>query len=495
MKKYILGVDIGGTATKAVLFDIQGNNLGCVSQATPVIITEEGHNERDMMDLWQVTAKVIKEVITKSGVDKEKICAVGCTGHGKGLYLWGKDNKPACNAIASTDNRGQDIVDSWQDQGITMKHLTLQKPIPCHPLTLLAWMKANKSDVYGNIKWVFSAKDYIRFMLTGEAYSEVTDASGSCLMNQLTRAYDEAILTAYGVPEVLTMLPSMKKSHEHCGNVTDEAAKVTGLPNGVPVCAGMFDIHACGIAMNMMDSNPLCMITGTWSINEYIARKPVTNNETTLNSIYALPEYYLIEESSPTSAGNLEWFVQQLDINKCQLEGEEIYDTINRLVEEENSIVEDLFFLPFLYGSNTKKPMKGSFLGLTLGTTTGQLLRAIYEGVAFSHYTHVGRLLDCRAQPTSIRVAGGATRSKVWLQIIADVIGIPLEVIEEKELGAMGVAIAAGVGAGLFDSYEEAMKEMVHFDQVIQPDKQRHVEYVNKYKGYSRLIAALQEIG
>lgn len=164
--------------------------------------------------------------------------------------------------------------------------------------------------MYENIRWVFEAKDYLRFRLTGEAFAEYTDSSGTSLLNLHTRQFDRELLRLYGIPEVWEALPPLRASADMCGRVTAEAAALTGIPAGTPVCGGMFDIDACAIAMDVSAEDRLCAVTGTWSINEYISRTPVPSDGTTLNSLFCLPEYYLIEESSPTSAGNLSWAVK-----------------------------------------------------------------------------------------------------------------------------------------------------------------------------------------
>ncbi len=143
MSKYILGIDNGGTMTKAAIFDLSGNEIAVASQKTPIIIQKDGYAERDMLELWSSNVSVIREAIVKSNINSENIIGVGCTGHGKGLYLWGKDNKPAYNAIASTDSRAKDYIKKWNDNGVSHKasEKTLQYPIACQPVALLAWLK------------------------------------------------------------------------------------------------------------------------------------------------------------------------------------------------------------------------------------------------------------------------------------------------------------------------------------------------------------------
>lgn len=190
------------------------------------------------------------------------------------------------------------------------------------------------------------------------------------------------------------------------------------------MCGGMFDIDACAIAMDVTAPESLCTITGTWSINEYPSPAPVSPQGTTLNSLFALPGYYLIEESSPTSAGNLEWILQQFCQGQAQAakaEGSSVYRFADREVEA--APPSGMLFLPFLYGSNQPGCSGGALVGMSSHHTLGQVLRAVFEGVAFSHYSHIEKLLRLREAPKAVRIAGGAVNSQVWLQIFADVIG------------------------------------------------------------------------
>lgn len=211
--------------------------------------------------------------------------------------------------------------------------LSCQHVMACQPVALLAWLRDHEPGVLENIKWVFACKDYVRFRLTGEARAEVTDYSGSGLMNLHTKSFDPALLKLFGIEAIASALPPLCNSLEIAGRITAEAAQATGLAEGTPVIGGMFDIDACALAVNVTDEEHICMIAGTWSINEYIRREPVTDGRVLMNSLFCLPEYYLIEESSPTSAGNNEWFIQQLLpelVQEAKAQSKSIYALMNQ---------------------------------------------------------------------------------------------------------------------------------------------------------------------
>ena len=491
---YFMGVDNGGTNTKAAIFDENGNEIASASRSTPLIVPLEGFNERDMDVLWEATAAAIRVAITKSGISPAEIAGVGCTGHGKGLYLWGKDDRPAYNAVASTDRRGVPYVERWNADGTAARaaELALQPVVETQPVAILAWMKDHRPEVIENTRWIFEAKDYIRFRLTGEARAEVTDYSGTCFMNLTTADYDRELLALFGLEALASALPPLCQSYELCGTVSETAAKETGLATGTPVCGGMFDIDACAIAMDVSTPERICAITGTWSINEYISKTPVTQIPTTHNSLFCIPGYYLIEESSPTSSGNLEWFIANFmpdEPDKKQLY-RKIDTEVAALPPEDSNIL----FLPFLYGTYEPNCDASAFIGMTNFHTRAHMLRAIFEGVCFSHLHHMEALLKGRSTPEAIRMTGGATNSRVWVQMFADVLGLPIEVIKTKEPGALGCAMASAIAAGVYPDYKTAAQHMTRVAETICPDPSKTEIYRKKYERYCRLVDLLSQV-
>lgn len=479
--------------TKAAVFADTGRQLASAGEETPQASPRPGWCDRDMDALWEASARSVRAAVEKANIDPEKIAGVGCTGHGKGLYLWGKDGKPAAPAVASTDHRAKAVAAAWRADGTAaaVGERTLQPVLDCQPAALLRWYKENNPAVYANIRWVFEAKDYIRFRLTGEAFAEYTDYSGTSLMNLHTRQFDPAILRLFGIEEIRKALPPLRTAAAVCGTVTERAAAETGIPAGTPVCGGMFDIDACAIAMDVSEENRLCVITGTWSINEYIAPSPVCSGGTTMNSLFCLPEYYLIEESSPTSAGNLDWVLNALFGET----GKEAYRRADSLVEALPPEDSQTLFFPFLYGSNLDGLDDAAFLGLRLGQDRAHLLRAVFEGVAFSHKTHVERLLAHNPALGAVRLAGGAAHSAVWVQLFADVLGLPVEVVETAELGAKGAAMAAAVAAGIYPDFRQAARAMVTISYTVMPAPAKVAIYQDKYERYCRVAKALGGIG
>jgi L-xylulokinase len=494
---YYLGLDNGGTVTKAALYSSTGEEVYVESAETKMLTPCVDFSERDMDEMWDVNCMLIKKLTTKSGIDVKKIKGVAVCGHGKGLYLWGKNNMPIRNGIISTDNRAWEIVEKWRQGGIEEKVLQIsaQHILPSQPVALLAWIKEHEPDTYENIRWVFECKDYIRFRLTGKAFAEITDYSGANFLNLFTRDFDPELLELFGILEIQNALPPLCTATQICGTITNEVAMRTGLMIGTPVAGGMFDIDACAVAVNVVDENHVCMIAGTWSINEYIRKAPVTDGKVLMNSLFCLPEYYLVEECSPTSAGNFEWLIRnffpELEQSVAE-EGQSIYDTMNGWVKSISPKEFCPIFLPFLMASNVHPNAKGSFVGISNYHTRKHFVRSVYEGITFSHKYHLKKLLATRKGPVqSIRLAGGVGKSNVWVQMFADVMQLPIEVADVNESGALGCAIAAAVATGEYPDLQTAANAMSALQQPVYPKEQNIPIYQQKYDLYLKIIESL----
>lgn len=495
--RYYLGLDNGGTTTKAALFTKDGTQVAMESIATTAITPFPDFVERDMDQMWEDNCNVVQNLLSKNKIAPEEIAGIGLCGHGKGLYLWGKDNRPARKGILSSDNRAWQYSSKWKEDGTEEKAFALscQHIMACQPICLLAWLQEHESEVAQNVRWVFECKDYVRFRLTGEAKAEITDYSGTGLMNLHKSSFDKDLLELFGIEQFWEALPPLCLSTDIAGFVTKEAAEACGLKEGTPVIGGMFDINACALALNVTDAENICMIAGTWSINEYPSKNLILDGKVQMNSIFCLPGYYLIEESSPTSAGNNEWFIRQLlpEIKEAAKQnGQSIYEIMNSWCEEFNPKDFVPVFLPFLTASNVNPLARGAFVGLDASHTRHHMLRAVYEGIAFSHRFHLDRLMSTRKEKKAvIRLAGGAAKSKVWTQMFADIMNLPIETVDVSETGALGCAIAVSVAVGDYQDVNEAADKMCHIGQIFHPDVQAHKDYEKKYNLYKSTIAAL----
>ncbi|UCF97795.1 MAG: carbohydrate kinase [Spirochaetaceae bacterium] len=493
---YLLGIDNGGTVTKAAVYDTSGNEKAVAGIKSAIVFPRPGHAEKDTEALWAANVHVIREVLEKAGIGAAQVAGIAVTGHGNGMYLVDGKGRSVYNGINSADTRASDYVQKWYADGTHDRLLTrtCQSIWPGQPVALLAWFQDREPEVLERTRWVFMCKDFIRYRLTGEALAELTDYSGTSLLNVRTLDYDLELLESFGIGFCREKLPSLRRSAEICGRISRKAAEETGLLEGTPVAGGLFDISACAIASGIIDPAQLCLIAGSWSINEYISTSPVEAKDLFMTSAYCLPGHWLTMEGSATSASNLEWVVSELmGGESLGAGGQSIYNTCGELAASVHPADSDIVFLPFLYGSNVGPNAASCFLGLHGWHRKEHLLRAVFEGVVFSHKTHVDRLLTYRDTPKVARMAGGAAKSPIWVQMFADVLGIPIELTSNEELGAMGAAICAGVGVGVFASFEEAVDRMVCVSQTVEPRSDYTKLYADKYVRYQKYLRALAE--
>jgi len=496
-RAYLMGIDNGGTVTKAAVYDTAGNEVAVCGVKTEMLFPAAGHAERNMEDLWHANAHVVREVIDKAGIRADQVEGVAVAGHGNGLYLVDAEGRPVRNGINSADNRAADYVARWYQDGTFDRifPITCQSLWAAQPVALLSWFRDHDPSALDRTRWIFMCKDYIRYRLTGEPVAELTDYSGTNLMNIRDLVYDPDVLGALGIADMTCKLPPVRRSAEVCGRVSRAAADATGLREGTPVAGGLFDIDACAIATGITDSDRLCLIAGSWSINEFISRSPVQDRDIFMTSAYCVPGWWLVTEASATSASNLEWVLSHLlagEQAEAKVRGCSVYDLVNAAVDDVKPSDDDPVFLPFLYSSNESPGASGSFLGLHGWHTKAHVLRAVYEGITFSHKTHIDRLLGHRGPARAARIAGGAARSAVWVQMFADVLQLPIELPACEELGAMGAALCAGVSVGLFASFPEAVEAMVRVSRTVEPRAEYRRVYMEKHARYRQLISSLQ---
>jgi len=496
--QYLLGIDCGSTMVKAALFDANGREHAVASCKVEHIYLHPGWTENDMNALWNGVCEVIREVLERSGIDPKQVASVTCTGHGNGLYLVANDGTPARNGIISSDARAREYIEQWTQENVLDRILgkTMQSLWPAQPNALLRWLIDNEPETMVRTRWMFMVKDYVRYRLTGEAYMEMTDMSGTSLIDVGKADYDDEVLDTWGLLDWKHIMPPLKRSADICGAITPEAAKLTGLLENTPVAGGMFDINACGLAVGMTDASIFCMIAGTWGNNQFISKTPVVDPDMFMTSCYSIDGYYLMLEGSATSAANLEWFVSQFfesDRELLQLQGmtKSIYDHCTELVAQTKPDDSAIIFLPYLFGGPVSLDAKGVLFGLDGRQTRGHVMRAVFEGIIFGHRWHVERLIKFGARLNTIRLTGGATNSDVWAQMFADVFQIPIEIPAGTELGCLGAAICGAVTSGIYPDYEEACKNMVTINRIYQPNPDFSSVYTEKYERYLKLLEVL----
>ena len=488
--RLLLGLDAGNTVIKAVLFDPAGRQLAASRRHSASITPAPGHVERDMAELWASAAAVIRDCLAEAGATAASIAAIGCAGHGNGLYLVDRSGGPLL-AIQSLDSRAAATADALRagDNGARLHALCLQEPWPSQTPAILAWLRAHAPDTYARVGTAFLCKDYVTWRLTGRRVSDISDMSGAGLVRLPGCTYDDDLLAAYGLPDARPMLPDLVVPTEVVGTVSDEAAATTGLRPGTPVVGGLFDVIASAIGSGAVEPGQASIVAGTWSINQVVIPEPVAGRGIFMVSSFAGDRAMAIE-SSATSAANLEWYVREF----CNGDAADPYGDAGRRASAVTPAPDDPYFHPYLHGSRLDAAMRAGFYGIAGWHGEGHLARALFEGVAFEHRRHVETLRAGGVPFTGAILSGGGARSAVWPAMFADVLGVPIEVSDCQETGALGAAVAAGVGAGLFADLSAGVRAMAAPRRRFLPDRAMTAHYAARYETWSLIREAMAPV-
>ncbi|WP_394889418.1 FGGY-family carbohydrate kinase [Mesorhizobium sp. AaZ16] len=490
MQKYILGLDAGNTVIKAIIFDTAGRELALAARDGRSCMPKPGHVERDLGELWRNAVEVIRQCLDQSSIDPRDIAVIGCAGHGNGLYALDRGGDPLLG-IQSLDTRAVDIVGDWAAAGVgdrTYVHC-LQRPWAAQTPTLLAWLKRHNPALFARIGTVFLCKDFVVNRLTGARSTETSDMSGCGLLHMPGRRYERELLAAYGLEDCMELMPNVLEAADIAGHITRDVASATGLLAGTPVVAGLFDVVASAIGSGVTSTGAASIIAGTWSINQVITDEPIRDPSIFMLSTFD-PTRYLAIESSATSAANLEWIVREF-FEHATPAGVSPFEMCSELVALIDPAGDVPIYHPFLYGSQQNGKARAGFYGIAGWHTRAHMLRALFEGVVFEHRRHVETLRRAGATVSQVVLSGGGSRSAVWPQIFADVLDVPVTVARSRETGALGAAIAAGTGVGLFTDFSAGAAAMTAPDRHYLPNREIAPAYEQRYRLYGEINGAM----
>ncbi len=496
MAERLIGIDAGGTMTKAAIFDSDGRELACERRPNQMLFPSSGHTERDPDHMWRAACEAISVALETSGTQPGDVAAISISGYGAGLYVVDGEGEPVRPGIVSTDTRASSLVADWHRDGRAQRNgiLVQQRLWPGQPSALLAWLCQNEPEVLSRAHSITFCKDFLRRRLCGDHSTDESDAGIAGLIDVTRAAYAEDLFRDLEIAVWLDKLPPIAPATEVAGGLLESAARLTGLKAGTPVVRGLVDVTASALASGILEESQLVAVAGTFSINQTLHGTPRLSTLPFLQSAYPVDGFYLATEGGATSASNLEWFCKRVlgaEAGRAAAAGQSIYEVCNALVEDSLDRPNDVLFFPFLFGGPGGAP--AGLLGVTVGHDLADVVRAIYEGIAFAHKADIDALTSGpdAASPVVARLAGGASRSPVWAQIFADVLELPVETTESSELGALGVAMTAAVAVGLQSDLKSAVAAMVRRQERFEPRAERSAAYALKYRRYSETAEAL----
>jgi L-xylulokinase len=368
--------------------------------------------------------------------------------------------------------------------------LTGQVPFSGSPAALYGWLRDHEPAVFGDLRWILHAKDWIRLRLTGSVATDPTEASAS-FTDVHTQTWSRAALDLYGLGSLEPALPPIIGSAAVAGCVSADGAAATSLAEGTPVATGAHDVDAAAIGIGAAVPRALSMIFGTFSINQVLADRPVPDPRWQARS-FVRPGQWLHMCTSPAGASNLDWAVRRF--GPWTSGGEP--DPAQAVTEARSRSGQGPapVFLPYLYGSPHGAGPAATWIGLRGWHERGDLLHAVLEGVVLNHRYHLEMLSEAFALEGSVRLCGGGARSDYWAQMLADAVRRPVEVTDAGEAGSRGAALLAGVAAGTFADIDEAIDRSVRVVRVFQPDSERAAALDRRYRRHLQVMAAVREL-
>lgn len=497
---YLMGIDKGTSVTKVVIFDLEGREVGMSQHSTELLNPRPGWTEEDPNDSWKALKQAIRQALENTGVRGQEIVGIGCAATMGGAWLLDAGGRELRNGIAWTDQRAAPLIAQWQEEDIPDRVFEVggNALLAGFTLVLVRWLADNEPEVLDKAQHVLCAKDWIRFKLTGEISTDETDL---CWIpgDLFGRTHSDEIFDLFEISDRRDLLPEPKPSESAAGELLPEVAEELGLVPDTPVAIGMGDAPAGHYALGALDEGQAGTIIGTSLINGLTASHPVLEPMGIGFQLCTVGEKW-VRMMNNTGGGNLNlaWFLDTLcETQKQRAEAQDV--NVFELLEADAEKVplgsNGVVFHPYVNSAGVVSPFynldaSANFFGIRSHNTHADLLRSVYEGVALA-------TRDCfSAVPVPVellRLTGGGARSSFWCQMISDCMGVACEVTEGEETTAKGAAMLAGVAAGAFSDYRDAVERTVKVERVHHPDPNKTAQYAELYELYRKVRQGLDE--
>lgn len=485
-----LGIDLGTSSVKLLLMDEEGKVIQTLSKEYPVHYPKPGWAEQSPEDWWNATSEGIREILKITGLTGKDVESIGLSGQMHGLVLLATDNKVLMPALLWCDQRTQDECDYITDQlGCKLSQYTGNKALTGFTAPKVLWVKRHYPEIYEQISHILLPKDYIRFKLTGEYASDVSDASGTLLFDVANRCWSQEMLEFIGLTQ--DVLPTCYESFAVTGKITPEAAGITDLTAGIPVVGGGGDQAAGAVGTGIVSAGMISVALGTSGVVFACQENYAVDNENRLHAFCHSNGKWHVMGVMLSAASCLKWWVEEV----CQLDDK----GFALLLEEAQKVAagsDGLIFLPYLMGERTPysdPDARGTFIGLSMIHSRAHMTRAILEGVSFGLRDSLEIIRQQNLPATVVRVSGGGANSLLWRQMLADIFGLRVEVVNSVDGPAFGAAILAAVGAGVFPSIEDACSHMIETVWSTEPNPENVKKYDRVYPVYHQLYNTLQD--
>ena len=492
----LLGIDVGTTGAKAILIDADGNLVASATAEYPMSTPRPLWAEQDPGDWWRASVASIRRVL--QNVEPRAVVGVGLTGQMHGLVLLDAHGNVLRPCILWNDQRtAAQCVEITEKVGGEKKLLELigNPVLPGFTAPKILWVRENEPEVYAQVAQVLLPKDYLRYCLTGAYATEVSDASGTALLDVQHRRWSDVLLSALEIPR--TWLPDVYESPVVSARISADAANETGLAAGTPVVGGGGDQAAQAVGSGIIADGLISVTLGTSGVvfasSDSYRLEPVGR----LHAFcHAVPNKWHLMGVMLSAAGSFRWFrdtLAQGEIIEANEKNADAYDLLTGQAAHAPAGSEGLIFLPYLSGERTPHPdpdARGVYFGLTLRHNKAHLIRAVLEGVAYGLRDSLELMRALGIKLDQVRASGGGARSALWRQILADVFDSEIVLVNITEGAAFGAALLAGVGAGVYANVGDACARSIRVTDKIEPSANA-AAYSDYYSLYRELYPAL----
>ncbi|MCF2136578.1 MAG: xylulokinase [Candidatus Thorarchaeota archaeon] len=501
MTQLIIAIDVGTSGVRAMLFDATGAVLSKAYEEFDSIFPSPSWVEQEAPNWWTTTCKVLTRVIKSGPYDPADIAGVSVTNQRETVVPIDESGKPLRRAIVWQDRRTVSECD-WirtalpPEEIYNITGLTID---PYFTAPKILWIKTHEPDLFKATHKFLLVHDFVIFKLTERSVTDYSNASRTMLFDITQARWSDKILDEFGIPR--EKLPELVKSGNVVGEVSTAASELTGLAAGTPVVAGGGDQQCAALGVGVVREGMTKATTGTGTFMLTYSNSPrLDPKRRLLCSRHVVDGAFVVEASMFTTGSALRWFRDNLGVEERATAEKHGIDPYEVLAREAGSIPpgsEGVIHIPHFVGAGApywNPHARGVFAGLALGHTRPHLIRAILEGVSYELRTNLEVVRSLGLEVSEMRVTGGAARSEIWMQIQADVLGVPVIRTQIEEATALGAAILASVGVGIFKSMNEAAEEMVRTRPPLLPTPKNRAIYDTGFERYRRVYAGIADI-
>jgi xylulokinase len=498
---YLLGIDIGTSGTKTLVCDEDGKVLATATAGHPISSPKPGWSEQDPLDWWKATCTATKAVVKKAKLKPADVGGIGLSGQMHGSVFLGDGAKPLRPALLWNDQRTAEQCAQIESKAGGREKLIQMVANPAltgFTAPKILWVRQHEPKVYAKTKHILLPKDYIRFCMTGEYATEVSDASGMLLLDVKNRRWSDELLSMLDIDKAL--LARLHESPEITGKLNTQGASSLGLKEGIPVVGGAGDNAAGAVGNGVVSSGIVFATLGTSGVVFAHSDTPALDPRGRVHTMcHAVPGKWCVFGCMLSAGGSFQWFRNQLGANEVALAKKRKVDPYQLLIADAKRAPlgsEGLFFLPYLTGERcpySDPCARGGWIGLTARHTRDMMIRSLIEGVTFGMRDALEIIKSMNIPITQIRAGGGGARSAFWRQLQADIYQQPIVTTNATEGPAYGVALLAGVGTGVWKTVEEACRACIKQTAKITPNKKRATRYEPYYRTYHKLYGDLKE--